>query len=180
MADVKSTTCKIADCGRPIWSSGLCNMHRQRLRNTGTTDPSAPGIGWLKRRIRLEDRFWSKVGPISETGCRYWLAAKVHGGYGCFHISNTKRAQAHAMAWRLTYQGPTRPDDVFRHWLCDTPGCVEPSHIYPSPQARNIQDCIERGRRRYLTGAQHWTARMPWKVPRGPNHYMRKGRSAHD
>lgn len=37
------TFCHIDDCGRPVVSNGMCDMHRNRLRKTGTTDQSSWG-----------------------------------------------------------------------------------------------------------------------------------------
>lgn len=39
-ADRHRTFCHIDDCGKPVVSNGMCDMHRQRLRKTGSTDKS--------------------------------------------------------------------------------------------------------------------------------------------
>lgn len=36
--------CQIDDCGKPVVTNGMCDMHRQRLAKTGTTDQSTWGI----------------------------------------------------------------------------------------------------------------------------------------
>jgi len=106
----------------------------------------------------LVARFWAKVGPPDENGCRPWLAAKTRG-YGVLHVDG-KMVKAHAFAWRITYHGPTMPGhEVFRH-LCDRPDCVEPSHVVPGTHAENIAERDERGRGRWATGPRP-AARKP-------------------
>jgi len=95
----------------------------------------------------LVARFWSKVGPPDENGCRPWLAGKngmTAGGYGYFALSHNRLTRAHAFAWVLTY-GPATPGAVFRH-SCDHPWCCEPTHVTPGTQAENIAERDTRGR----------------------------------
>ena len=54
-------------------------------------------------RDEMVARFWAKVGPPDENGCRPWLAAKTRG-YGVLRVGG-KMVKAHAFAWRLTYHG---------------------------------------------------------------------------
>jgi len=95
----------------------------------------------------LVARFWAKVGPPDENGCRPWLGISRHeDGYGRFNVTKWRAVHAHAFAWRVTYHGPTRPGgEVFRH-SCDNPWCCEPSHSYPGTPADNMADRDTRGR----------------------------------
>jgi len=95
--------------------------------------------------------FWSNVGPPDANGCRLWLGYRGKPGYGVF-----KQRGAHRTAWRLTYQGPTKPGaEHYRH-SCDNPPCCEPSHIYPGTHTDNMRDRSARGRHPRI-GAPHKT-----------------------
>lgn len=125
----------------------------------------------------LEDRFWSKVGAPDENGCRPWLASRFAGSqYGQFKVNarisgaKAKNYKAHALAWRLTYHGPTKPGaEIFRH-CCDHPWCAEPAHVYPGTHAENRADCVARNRQ--AQGASHGWSLHPESIPRG----LRSGR----
>ena len=110
----------------------------------------------------LVARFWAKVGPPDENGCRPWLGGKCRG-YGHFSVKTEdgfRTVKAHAFAWKLTYHGPLLPGrEVFRH-LCDRPDCVEASHIVPGTHAENIAERDTRGRGRWATGPRP-AARKP-------------------
>lgn len=105
--------------------------------------------------MNMRDRFWAQVGPPDANGCRHWQGARHHGtNYGVFKAATGYQVQAHAFAWRLTYQGPTRFGEVFCH-RCDVhyPAgsllyrpCCEPSHIFHGTQRDNIADAVAKGR----------------------------------
>jgi hypothetical protein len=40
----QKTFCQIDECGKPVVSNGLCDMHRKRLKRTGTPDQSSWGV----------------------------------------------------------------------------------------------------------------------------------------
>ena len=112
---------------------------------------------------RITKRFWSKASRVNS--CLIWQAAKNRQGYGCFNVPRPNGKQkfvlAHRMASRLAF-GPFDPDlDVCHH--CDTPACVEPSHLFLGTQQDNASDAVSKGRMdRKLTYADrlaiYWSA----------------------
>lgn len=112
----------------------------------------------MAKRQSISERFWSKVGPPDENGCRPWLAYCDKDGYGRFTPWPLPPVPAHGFAWRLTYHGPTKPGAaVFRH-SCDNPWCCEPSHVYPGTNTENLADMTAKGRR--PRGETHANSRL--------------------
>jgi Pectobacterium phage endonuclease len=89
-------------------------------------------------------RFWEKVGPPTETGCRLWLGTKHYLGYGHFRLDG-KIEYAHRVAFLLA--NGRWPTPCGRH-SCDTPACCEPSHVTEGTHGQNMHDCVVRGRNR--------------------------------
>ena len=112
-----------------------------------------PAKGW---RADIVKRFWARVGPPDENGCRRWLGGTFGGRYGAFCFNGQNRG-THVIAWRLTYHGPVVPGSVFRH-SCDRGLCCEPSHVYPGTYADNSLDMVRRGRS--LSGERNPAAKL--------------------
>ena len=155
--------CTVADCHRTVRARGLCNAHYLRQRRSGEL-PLVP----------LQDlavRFWAKVGPPDENGCRPWLACRNELGYGEFRVDG-ESIRAQGLAWRLTYHGPTKPGaEIFRH-SCDHTWCAEPSHVYPGTRAENSADMVTRGRS--PAGERSGARKHPELLARGEQHGMAK------
>lgn len=82
------------------------------------------------------------VDDSQEDGCWFWLGSRrgagdVYGGYA--------KTTAHRYSWALHNGGWPEGELVVRH-MCDTPLCVNPSHLELGTQAENVKDMIERGR----------------------------------
>lgn len=94
----------------------------------------------------IEARFWSKVGPETETGCRLWLAGAPTktGGYGRFALSHTVTIPAHRIAAQLYVKRTLLPNEVIRH-QCKNHRCVAQAHLIVGSQKENIADAIEAG-----------------------------------
>jgi hypothetical protein len=96
------------------------------------------------------ERFWSKVersgGPDA---CWMWLAGTDGLGYGRFNRTDRRRASAqigaHRMAWLLTHDEELPPTIPLRH-TCDTPGCVNPKHLFKGSDADARRDAMLKGR----------------------------------
>ena len=105
-------------------------------------------------------RFWSKVGPPDENGCRRWLGWSTNRGYGMVRFQG-RDVCAHGVAFCLAYptwQGPHLSGPrVYRH-TCDQSWCVEPSHAVPGTHAQNMDDMIVRGRQ--AKGARNGGSRL--------------------
>lgn len=130
-------TCTVTGCGRKHKGRGLCDMHLQRLRRTGTT--ASP--------IRsLAERFWDKVDRRGPDECWPWTGATKEGGYGVMRPEGRRSGptvKAHRVSAQLA--GMDIEGRVVRH-RCDNPPCVNPAHLEPGDQQQNVDDMVERGR----------------------------------
>jgi hypothetical protein len=118
-----------------------------------------PNCGGLKSRRAFEckscknsmasilGRFWSHVdkttghGPNGE--CWIWIGATDSKGYGSTHIRK-KTTSAHRASYIHTFG--SIPDGMQLCHRCDTPLCVNPSHLFPGTQQDNINDMMKKGR----------------------------------
>jgi HNH endonuclease len=105
-------------------------------------------------------RFWAKVDKSGD--CWLWKASKNHDGYGRLQV-NGRAIAAHRISYEIAH-GPI-PDGLCVCHHCDTPACVNPSHLFLGTHWDNKQDSVRKGR--IATGDQHWTRRMPEKLARG-------------
>ena len=79
----------------------------------------------------------------SATGCWMWIGGVDKDGYGALTFNN-KRVRAHRLSHE-TFNGPLLDGQLVLH-KCDTPGCVNPPHLYAGNQLDNESDKRERGR----------------------------------
>jgi DNA-binding XRE family transcriptional regulator len=95
--------------------------------------------------MSMRERFWAKVGPPNEDGCRLWTAGLNTGGYGSFGIRSYKSDAAHRVAWLLTH-GSLPPKGLFVCHTCDVRRCCEPSHLWLGTHLDNQADKRAKGR----------------------------------
>lgn len=110
---------------------------------------STPRISrWYLSTLSLEERFWLKVDRAAHPrGCWLWVGGTDGRGYGVFCLGTKPRSRfirAHRFAYELRH-GPI-PDGMFACHRCDTPGCVNPDHIFLGTPADNIDDMRAKGR----------------------------------
>jgi hypothetical protein len=98
----------------------------------------------MKQEMPLEQRFWLKVVPGD--GCWEWHGTINSRGYGFFDVGRQKR-QAHRMAYEFAY-GPIPPGMCICH-RCDNSRCVRPDHLFLGTQADNVEDAVQKGRRKW-------------------------------
>lgn len=91
----------------------------------------------------LKTRFWAKVSPCPLTGCWWWTASPGPYGYGEIGVDGRTK-KANRVAWELEYG----PIPVGLHVLhrCDTPGCVNPEHLWLGTNVENAADRDAKGR----------------------------------
>lgn len=99
------------------------------------------------------ERFWASVDKTD--GCWLWTALADEHGYGLRHWQG-RRQKAHRISWQLA-NGPI-PDGLHVLHHCDTPGCVNPGHLYLGTHADNMRDMAARGRAVGGPGAKHGEA----------------------
>jgi len=85
----------------------------------------------------------SRIERIPFSGCWVWTGAAVEDGYGQISVDGAFK-RAHRVVYELLV-GPIPRGAKLLH-RCDVPACVNPAHLYPGTQKRNVADCIERGR----------------------------------
>jgi hypothetical protein len=132
--------CGLVDCGRPHKGRGLCDLHLQRQRRTGTT--ASP--------VRtLAERFWSKVNRRGPGDCWPWTGATNEHGYGVLRPEGRRSGpglKAHRVAAGLAGMD-TEGRDVLHS--CDNPPCCNAAHLRPGTPAENAADMVERNRVAY-------------------------------
>jgi hypothetical protein len=106
--------------------------------------------------ISITERFWRHV--YKTTGCWFWTGAKGSNGYG--YIEHEGRLTgAHRVSYEL-HSGKIQPGLQIRH-DCDTPLCVNPSHMRLGTARDNAQDKIARGRMPDMEPPHYFGERHP-------------------
>ncbi len=102
---------------------------------------------WQRAQPRqpLADRFWAKVDKSGE--CWLWTGARSgRNRYGYFGLGGKRDgiARAHRVAYELTIG--SIPDGMVVCHKCDTPHCVNPSHLFVGTPKDNTEDMLRKGR----------------------------------
>jgi hypothetical protein len=132
------------------------------------------------------ERFWSFVARKGDDDC--WLWQKVPSGngygtgYGQFRVGG-KLVGAHRVSYLIAH-GELPQLNVCHS--CDTPLCMNPSHLFVGTQAKNIADMTTKERQAkgdkngsrvhreaMPRGDTHWSRRHPERVARGDRHGSR-------
>ena len=98
---------------------------------------------------KLLESFWKKVKKTNS--CWEWTAVKTSKGYG--HLPYARNWGFTTLAHRLSYlihRGDI-PEGLLICHTCDNPHCVNPEHLFLGTQVDNMQDCLSKGRVRYIT-----------------------------
>ena len=100
----------------------------------------------------LRERFEAKFQRGAESECWLWTAAVRHG-YGAIWEGRRggKMLLAHRLAYEL-YTGREIPEGIYICHACDTPACVNPSHLVAGSAAWNMADMVAKGRHVTLKG----------------------------
>lgn len=107
-------------------------------------------------------RFFSKVSlqPKGKQLCWVWNGSQDEKGYGLFRITPNTTMRAHRVSF-LLFRGTLSEGRLACH-SCDTPPCVNPSHLFPGSHQDNIDDCVSKGRRANLSGPRHGNAKLDY------------------
>lgn len=104
------------------------------------------------RDTPLQERFEISHSPEPNTGCWIWTQSVDKDGYGLI-CKEKKQRRAHRMAYEL-FVGQI-PKGILVCHICDTPSCVNPSHLFLGTAKDNTQDCIKKGRDYRPRGNDH-------------------------
>jgi hypothetical protein len=88
-------------------------------------------------------RFEAKCIPEPNSGCKLWFGGCNEHGYGVFW-NGERLEKAHRFALRAS--GVSVADDQDVRHRCDTPACVEPSHLAAGSTQENVDDMWARSR----------------------------------
>jgi hypothetical protein len=107
--------------------------------------------------IYAERRFQQSIDKSGE--CWIWLGSKTPTGYGryCSSLDSVTRA-AHRIAF-VAHKGATSLNVCH---TCDTPSCINPTHLFAGTQHDNLLDMSKKGRRRWIgiKGEANKTAKL--------------------
>ena len=118
----------------------------------------------------LRERFEEKFVVDADSGCWLWSASRHRKGYGEFFMNGLVR-KAHRVSFEL-HVGQIPAGLCVLH-RCDTPPCVNPSHLFVGSHAQNMADMVEKGRVSRLYGDKNGARLHPERLPRGDKHGLR-------
>lgn len=98
----------------------------------------------------IAERFMSHVREDEATGCWLWTASTNWAGYGRMVVGSRTTGRRAVGAHRLSHElfiGPI-PEGADVCHRCDTPSCVNPSHLFAGTKRENMQDMVAKGRQR--------------------------------
>jgi hypothetical protein len=91
------------------------------------------------------DKFWPFVNKTD--GCWLWTGLTFRHGYGCIHPfpKSNRTVQAHRVSYALHFGEFDK--SLYVCHKCDTPGCVNPAHLFLGTARDNVIDQIAKGRK---------------------------------
>jgi hypothetical protein len=96
-------------------------------------------------------------GNIRIDGCWRWLGGVDKDGYGIAKFIGNRRVRVHRAAYQI-FNGKI-PHGMMVCHSCDTPGCVNPEHLFVGTALDNKTDSVSK--RRHVHGtAVYWKAKL--------------------
>jgi hypothetical protein len=128
------TTCVVEGCERDNrkGSKGLCGMHTQRLKRTGSLGPAEHV---RDPEASIQDRIYPRLALNAETGCWEWQGARREG-YGV--VGDVQKV---IYVHRFVYEHMVAeiPDGLVIDHLCANRACANPEHLEPVTRGINTR-----------------------------------------
>ncbi len=112
----------------------------------------------LHKHMNPIDRFWARVKKTPN--CWLWTGAKNSKGYGDIMVDK-KHIKAHRYSYIL-HKGNIPINKCVCH-SCDTPLCVNPSHLWVGSNAENVRDRVIKGREADRSGENNPNSKLSKK-----------------
>ncbi len=107
----------------------------------------------------LEEVIQARSIPEPNSGCWLWTGRiQTDSRYGTMYIDN-RRYYAHRLSWEA-HNGRPIPDGLFVCHHCDTPPCVNPSHLFIGTKRDNALDRERKGRGNQPVGERNGKSRL--------------------
>lgn len=104
------------------------------------------------RKTSPEQRLMGKVHMCPMSGCWLWTGSVTSAGYGSMRNEKGVVEGPHSVSFRV-FVGDLPPGACVLH-RCDTPLCVNPSHLWSGSRADNNADKAAKGRASKNGGAR--------------------------
>lgn len=111
---------------------------------------------WKHSTTPIEDRFRQHVSPPNERGCMLWTGTMDKKGYGELGLPDHTKIRAHRLSYQMA-KGAIPANTCVLH-RCDTPSCVNPSHLFLGSLRDNMDDKTAKGRQ--AKGESNGTAKL--------------------
>lgn len=140
------------DCGNTTVTSQQ-NLRSGHSNSCGCYKKERIGEFWGERR---EPSFWDRIEKRGEDDCWEWTGPRKERTsrqmpYGYLGWKG-KITSPHRVAYELT--NGLIPKGAFVLHRCDNHICCNPKHLYLGDHARNMQDMVERGRRKEINAGE--------------------------
>lgn len=122
-------------------------VHATKPKSERAFNKNVSPIEFLLSRINKTDTCWLWTGPVSDN------SRPSNRLYGVWRCSKMPEKFAHRAAFKLLV-GEIPDDKIVMH-TCDTPLCVNPSHLKLGTIAENNLDRDSKGRSTKLLGESH-------------------------
>ncbi len=154
---------------KPVVACANCGVHFETFPCRVSDRNYCSRKCFQARPLATFERFWSKVHRGGPNECWQWLGHVDRDGYGKFRLP-TAWTRAHRLMFSLHHK--IDPGPMFVCHTCDTPGCVNPSHLWLGTNKDNLRDASAKGRT--CSGDAHWQRKTPERRLCGEKNYHSK------
>lgn len=132
-------SCSVAECSKPVKSKGYCIAHCKRYVKYGDSNT----------RVRLNAgdalRYALEIAPAhTGTDCLIWPLSEGNKRRRGKVEFNGLQQNAARVVCTVAHGEPPEPTYEAAH-KCNTPACVNPSHLYWATPSQNQQDRVKDG-----------------------------------